>query len=89
MLLKVCRKWCVAEGNAEIDVIDQFTGGPGTLKVNAGGIITVQCKGTYWIVANPEVLQETDRVDGTRVQVVAIEANRATLAPSGQSNQPA
>lgn len=89
ILLKVCRKWCVADGNAEIDVIDQFAGGPGTLKVNAGNIITVQCKGTYWIVANPEVLPEADQVDGARVQVASIEANRATLAPSASPTQPA
>jgi|SRR5690554_891675 len=84
-LLLVCRKWCVADGNAEVEVIDQFTGGEGRLKLNAGGLLTVHCRGTFWVVSNPDAVPEHLRVDNSRVYVAEIINNRAVMAGVGSS----
>ncbi len=81
VLMFLFRDRWVARGNAETDTLYTFSEGPGELKVSDSGDLRVSARGTYWMIANPEVLPEASRRDGLTVVIERFENNRAVLAP--------
>jgi len=73
----------VSMDNAKKEDLYTFTAGPGVLKVSEDGkTIGVSARGTYWGIANPEVIPEGERLDGRPVTIERFENNRAVIACS-------
>lgn len=85
VLLYFFRDRCVAGNNASAEELHTFSSTTGELRVSDQGAVTVFANGTFWQVANPEVLDEAHRVNGARVQIAEFRNNRAWLAgaPAG------
>lgn len=82
LFLLLLRRHCISGTNATYESLYTFTGGQGTLLVREqdGKLgFSVSCRGTYWRVANPEVIVEAQRVTGHIVTVERVEHNLAYL----------
>lgn len=87
VLLYFFRDHCVAKDNGEKESLYTFTGGPGVLRAGDDGHLSVSARGTYWAIANIEVIPEAKRLDGTNVEIDRFENNRAVLAATHNSDK--
>ncbi|MFM2480855.1 NfeD family protein [Celerinatantimonas sp. YJH-8] len=84
MTLYLGRRYCIQPDNEENPDIYTFEGGLGELVIREASshpLISVRCRGTYWSVANPEILQQYPQLKhGSQVQVTQIIDNKAVIA---------
>jgi membrane protein implicated in regulation of membrane protease activity len=79
VLMLLLRDRYVAKGNADPNGLYTFSAGEGKLTVGSDGAFRVAARGTYWMVANPEVIPEDKRTDGVIVHIERFEENMAVL----------
>lgn len=79
------RRYCVPSDNEVNPQIYTFEGGLGELVIredHGHRLVSVRCRGTYWSVANPQILNEhPDLVHGSGVSVEKIIDNKAVIKP--------
>lgn len=78
------RRYCIQSKNAIETDLYTFDGGIGYLVIRENDgrkLISVSCRGTYWSIANPQLLdQHPEWADGVAVQVDQIIDNRAMIS---------
>ncbi|MFM2479434.1 NfeD family protein [Celerinatantimonas sp. MCCC 1A17872] len=83
--LYIGRRFCVQSDNEVNPQIYTFEGGLGELVIrddNGHQLVSVRCRGTYWSVANPQILQQhPGLVHGSGVSVEKIIDNKAVIKP--------
>lgn len=79
------RKYCIKTDNDTDPNLATFDGGVGELVIRQEQertSISVQCRGTYWTVANPQILQKhPELTNGAGVMVEKIIDNKAVISP--------
>lgn len=77
------RRYCVQSDNEQNPELYTFEGGLGELVIRQDGsqtLVSVRCRGTYWSVANPELLQQhPELISGSHVEVTRIIENKAVI----------
>lgn len=77
------RRYCVQSDNEQNPELYTFEGGLGELVIRQDGcqtLVSVRCRGTYWSVANPELLQQhPELISGSNVEVTRIIENKAVI----------
>ncbi|CAG8998832.1 MAG: hypothetical protein CENE_00792 [Candidatus Celerinatantimonas neptuna] len=85
------RRYCIQTKNATETNLYTFDGGSGYLVIreNEGRkLISVSCRGTYWSIANPELLDDhPEWVDGVAVKVEKIIDNKAVISDMSRDSE--
>lgn len=79
VLMYAFRRRYVAKENAAKEHLSTFSATQGRLHVSDSGQLSVFANGTYWQIANPEVLGDRSRNDGETVTIQTFTNNRAVL----------
>lgn len=81
--LFIGRRYCVQTNNEVNPELYTFEGGLGELMIREESgkrVVSVQCRGTYWSVANPQFLEQHPELkDGAGVIVEKIIDNKAVI----------
>ncbi|MFM2485156.1 NfeD family protein [Celerinatantimonas yamalensis] len=83
--LFIGRRYCTQSDNAEKVTLYTFDGGVGQLVIrddHGTSMVSVLCHGTYWSVANPQVMVEFPQlVNGSSVRVKQVIDNKVEIEP--------